>query len=490
MRLLPLATALLLAAPLLSADDRAPPPAAAAQAQADTAIKDLFKDDFAKRKPGDSRALAAKLTKAAADADGDPVRKFVLLRLAAEAAARAGDSTAALQAIDAQAQEFAVDAPALKADALEAALHATGGAQPDYEAILDAALELAAGAQAADDYGTAVRLLHTARATAVKRGDNATGTVIGERGRLVEAMQKEYETVKGDFAVLKDKPEDPTACLHVGRFLCFFKGDWDKGLPLLALGGDAKLQTLAKKDLDGPTGAEEQAALADAWMEAAEAESGVPAQQIELHAYALYKQAAPQLTGPAKIKADERIKKLDKIAARLTLPEGNVSSDTGWFVLFRSADPSLWDTDTDNGKNNFAVALSKAPDGVQFLRMTQTSAKEYAIIPMTNDELKKQSDDGMFGWQGEASLTSGAYHLGIYRLPLGAHSKGEVVIYQMAAAMSATGWGFGRRTGANGPQGRSWAGVSLPSSAVFEIAVKAGPLSEKETLHLLGKKGK
>ncbi len=434
MRLLTLTTAaLLLAAPLTRADDRKPPPDADAQAKAEAQIKDLFKDDFAKRKPADLQALAAKLVQETADADNDPARKFVLLRLASEAAARAGDAAAALHAIDAQAQEFAVDAPALKAVALEAALHATGGAPSDCQAILDAALELADEAKAADDYDAADRLLHTAQSAATKLGNHQTATAAGERRRLVDAMQKEYENVKGDFAVLKDKPDDPDACLQVGRFLCFYKGDWESGLPLLALSGDAKLKELAKRDMNprrvftNPgefTDPTDQDALADAWYEVAEVETGTKAVQIELHAYALYKAAVSQLSGPTRTKAEERLKKLDKVAEKLAVGEGKAGPEPGWFVLFRSADPQLWDTDADKGKNNFAVSLSKAPDGVKFLKLKQAAGKDFVIIPMTNDALKMRSDDGVIGWQGEGSVALSAFapgHLSaaVTRPPIG-----------------------------------------------------------------------
>ncbi len=489
MRLLTLTTtALLLAAPLLRADDRKPPPDADAQAKAEAQIKDLFKEDFAKRKPADFQALAAKLIQESADAKVGSADQFVLLRLAAETAARAGDAAVALQAVDLQAKDFAVDAPALKAQVLDAALHATGGAQPDFKAVLDAALAAADEAQAAADFDAAAKLLCAAQSAATKLNAGPTATAVAERGRLVDAMQREYDNVKGDLATLKDKPDDPDACLNVGRFFCFYKGDWDKGLPLLALGGDAKLKELAKKDINAPTDAADQAALADAWYEVAEVETGPKEVQIQLHAHALYKEAVPKLSGTAKAKAEERLKKLDKIAEKLTIPEGKAAPEAGWVVLFRSADPQLWDTDTNKGKNDFAVSLSKAPDGVQFLKLKQAAAKDYVIIPMTNDALKKQSDDGAFGWEGEASLFARGYHLGIYRLPLGAMPRGQIAVYHVAVGMNASGWGFGQPVLIGG-QGYSWEGATLRPT-VFEIAVKAGPLTDVEAKHLLQKKGK
>ena len=413
-----------------------------------------------------------------------------MLRLAAETAAKGGDAADVLQAIDAQAKDFAVSAPALKAPALETALRAPGAAAADSQAVLEAALSAADEAQAADEYDAAGRLLRVVAAAATKIGAKQMATMASERGRLIDAMQREYDNVKGDLATLKDKPDDPDAGLHFGRFLCFFKGDWERGLPLLAVGSDAKLRDLAKKDLNSPTAAADQAALADAWMDAADAETGTKGEQIQLHAYALYKQAAPQMTGPDKTRVDGRIKKLDAIAEKLAVPElKDAPAEAGWFVLFHSADPSIWDSDTNKGKNDFAVSLSKAPDGVKFLRLKQAVGKDFVIIPMTNDALKKQSDDGTFGWQGEASVALGAAHLGVYRLPLGDHPLGAVAVYHVAVGMNAIGWGFGHRTKIGTSQGYGWAGTSLPST-VFEIAVKAGPLTDAEAKHLLTKKMK
>jgi hypothetical protein len=492
MRLLTLtATALFLAGPLLRADDRKTPPDADAQAKAEAQIKDLFKEDFAKRKPADLQALASKLIQAAADTKGDLPGQFVLLRLAAEVAAKGGDAADALQAIDAQAKDFAVNAAALKAQALDGVLRATGGATIDYQVILDAALPAADDAQAADDFDSAGRLLHAASVAANKVSNKQLATVASERGKLVDAMQKEYDNIKAELAVLKDKPEDPDASLHVGRFLCFYKGDWDRGLPLLAICSDAKLKDLAKKDVNGPVAAADQAALADAWMDVADAEAGARVQQIQLHAYSWYKQAAPQLAGLDKAKAEKRIKDLDKVAERLTAPNlKDTTPEPGWVVLLRSLNPTLWDTDTNQGKYAYAIPLSKAPDGVQYLKMNIVGSKEYVIIPMTNDNLKKRIDYDTVGWDGENRLSWHGCHLGIYSLPLqNDFPRDNVVISWVDFRGQSLGWGFGHRIHRDDVQGYSWAGVPA-ASAVFEISVKAGPLTDAEAKHLLGKEKK
>ncbi len=301
---------------------------------------------------------------------------------------------------------------------------------------------------------------------------------------MVDAIQKEFDAIKPDLAKLKDKPDDADASLHVGRFLCLFKGDWDGGLPLLAVGSDAKLAGLAKKDLNGPAAAADQLALADSWMDLANSETGVKSQQIQLHALTWYKQAAPQLAGLDKAKDEKAMKDIEKIAEKIAVPD--TAAEPGWVVLFRGADPTIWDTDTNTSKLRYAVPLSKAPDGVQFLKL-RIGANRYVIIPMTNDNLNKQTDDGVFGWQGECSESWHGFHLGIYYAAVKDIVKDEICVVDVGNGKGCTGWGFGHRVARNDFQGYTWQGTPIGPS-VFEISVKAGPLTDAEQKVLLMKK--
>ncbi len=67
---------------------------------------------------------------------------------------------------------------------------------------------------------------------------------------------------------MKENAKDPGANLTAGKYTCFSKGDWKKGLSMLAVGGDPLLRALAERDLKGPATPEEKASLGDAWREA------------------------------------------------------------------------------------------------------------------------------------------------------------------------------------------------------------------------------
>ncbi len=82
------------------------------------------------------------------------------------------------------------------------------------------------------------------------------------------------ENVEDAMAVLKTNPTDPEANLAVGRYYCFRKGDWDKGLPMFAQGSDASLKELAATDMQKPTAPAEQKKLGDGWWDLAGSKVG------------------------------------------------------------------------------------------------------------------------------------------------------------------------------------------------------------------------
>ena len=47
--------------------------------------------------------------------------------------------------------------------------------------------------------------------------------------------------------LLETTPDNPSACLVEGRYRCFYEGDWESGLPLLAKADDMQLSELAER---------------------------------------------------------------------------------------------------------------------------------------------------------------------------------------------------------------------------------------------------
>jgi hypothetical protein len=58
------------------------------------------------------------------------------------------------------------------------------------------------------------------------------------RNRRVQELVSEYAAAMAALAILEENPHDPAANLTAGKYTCFSIGEWSKGLPMLANGGD------------------------------------------------------------------------------------------------------------------------------------------------------------------------------------------------------------------------------------------------------------
>ena len=180
----------------------------------------------------------------------------------------------------------------------------------EQEQIVEAALCLIIQAVARDKYEAADRLGRLALLAAQKAGDatliKRTKTNIKEIDQASKAF-REIETAR---KTLKEKPLDPQANLAVGKYLCFLKANWKRGVPMLALGSDAALKALALKDMERATVAVEQAKVGDAWWKLAEKEEGATQKNLQCRAGYWYQMAVPQLSGFMKDKVEKRIGRL------------------------------------------------------------------------------------------------------------------------------------------------------------------------------------
>ncbi len=139
------------------------------------------------------------------------------------------------------------------------------------------------------------------------------------RGKEVENLQAAFAGVNESLAALDKRPLDAEANLAVGRFRALIKGDWDGGIPYLALSGDARLKSAAVAELTaGDAAPEEQLKLADAWWDlAAASEPGIK-ERIETRAVFWYSKVQPQLSGLVKLRVDKRLQEIvGRVFARI-----------------------------------------------------------------------------------------------------------------------------------------------------------------------------
>jgi hypothetical protein len=82
-----------------------PEPEAAAQKETLKKVKELFKDEYAKKSPADQLALARKMIQGGVESGDDLVTKFVLLKEARDLAVAAADPEIAFRAAEFQRAE-------------------------------------------------------------------------------------------------------------------------------------------------------------------------------------------------------------------------------------------------------------------------------------------------------------------------------------------------------------------------------------------------
>ncbi|MEI8195436.1 MAG: hypothetical protein WCI73_05965 [Phycisphaerae bacterium] len=297
---------------LLRAEDlpkKNPPPEPTALKDAIKQVNDTFKDDLAAAKTPPLRAAVAKKMIAAAAEKKDLLDQFALCTRAREIASEAGDYDTVLTAIDTLDKTFDLDALKMKADL---AIPTAKGARTidSRESFVNQLDGVITSAVAADRYDLGRSLSDTA--LLVARSTNNANLVrqVMTQMQQVRDTEKAYDEIKRSLQVLVANPADPEANLKVGKFRCFIKGEWEKGLPLLAQGNDPLLHNLAKQEIDGPKDAETQVKLGDGWWDAGEQETGTAKLPFQQRADKWYRAAVPNLTGPARARVEARLKTL------------------------------------------------------------------------------------------------------------------------------------------------------------------------------------
>jgi hypothetical protein len=272
-----------------------PVPSREAIDKANALVGELYRNELIKalNDRATKVSLATTFLNEARDTNDDPAARYVLLREAALLAAGGGDASVALLALDELDTAYALpegEGLSLKIQALQTAGKLTSTPEAN-QVVVDAAIALVEDAVALDLYDTALKLGTLAEAAAKKLKNVNLVSRLRKRNDEIKAQQADYAKVKPFVEALQKDAKDPKANLEVGRYFALIKGNWAKGLPLLALSGDGALQQLATRDLAAgktPTG---QVALAQQWEQEAGRLDGIAGRNALLRAYHWYQEA-------------------------------------------------------------------------------------------------------------------------------------------------------------------------------------------------------
>lgn len=274
--------------------------------EAASVVRDLYKDDIAAAKsPAQKTELARVLLKQAKDSKSDPAGYFVLLEEACSLAIKGGDVVTAFEALDRLTSTFRVSDLKRMRDALEG----LAGTSPPaaHKQIAELALALIDQAVGADDYVIAKDLVGIGATSARKSKDADAAKIAVAKAAEIDKLAKQFAVVKDSIATLEQSPDDPKANLAAGTYFCFAKGNWARGLPMLARSDDMAFKVLAEKDLARPRESAAQMTIGDGWWNVSESQEGVAKRHLRVRATDWYRQAIPKASGLAKAKAEKRL---------------------------------------------------------------------------------------------------------------------------------------------------------------------------------------
>lgn len=252
-------------------------------------------------------ALAAKLLKLEADTRNDS-DAWTLLQVARQLATSGGDPSSIQRACAALGARYEVDPFTLETESLLAT--PDEGDNAAKVKIAQRLSQLADVGLARDDFAFVRRLVEAANRQATAARNLALARETFDRLDQLDALAPAFEEAKAARETLKTDGKNPAANLKQGKFLCFVLGNFERGLPLLALSEDSTLATLAKRETAMPTAANELAGLGDAWWELAASLDKLAATKSKTHAADLYRRALPSLTGLTQARAETRIREM------------------------------------------------------------------------------------------------------------------------------------------------------------------------------------
>jgi hypothetical protein len=331
-------------------------------------IGDVYKSDYEKAKTAAQKVeLAKKLLNEGAATKDDPISRFVLFRVARDIAAKQGDLTTAFDAIGRIETEYEVDALPMKIEAATLVVKALKTPK-DHQACAASLGTLIGEAIALDRYDHAKSLVALALGCAREGREADQIKLLVAKTKEIEELAAEFDKMKDAKALLDSKPTDPAANLAVGKFLCLVKGDWKRGVTMLALGDNDELKAAALLELEAQP---DSLKLGDAWWKIAEGLEGSAKSRAQTHAGEWYRKALPGLSGLTKAR-------VERLIAQVAVSEPNVQR------------MNTAKTTDDPSKSADANVKSKPkkPESFNFSFATEKEIKDYWTLP---------SDDG--DWQ-------------------------------------------------------------------------------------------
>jgi len=368
----------------VSPSGKLPVPDALALREAEQQIREVFGRELAEADTPEKKAhLAELLFQQSQEVLKKAEIRFVAVQMAGRLAAEGRELERALATADWLGEHYQVNVWQTKAGLLAQAFQAAGSAAPGMvfsEQIFQAASDLMDRAAVQDQYDAAEQLLRVATMAARRTRDTTRLRQVTVFERELSRRKLRFQAVQDALQLLSEQPDDADANLTVGRWYCFQKGDWERGLPYLSRGSDERLAQLARQELAGATDVSHLVQIADQWSRLVGAESGPDKAAMLDRAVEYYEQALPSLDGLEKVRVEKELATLHAsqgVADSASPPagaivDGNVAlAARGTTIEGAQRAEVLLDGDAVNfdGHNGFAYAKTPCTWTVTFPRV-------------------------------------------------------------------------------------------------------------------------
>ncbi len=359
-------------------------------------IREIFKEEFASKKPDERLALTKKLFQSAQEQQGDQLTKLVLLQEARDLALQHGETEVALQSTKQLCAEFQEELGESMVAAFTKLVAVAGRPPVYYQSLLGQAATAITDLQAQDEYDAALRLANMSQALARRLNDassvSQTATLIKELTQLKALFAK----ARAARETLKAKPEDPAANQVWGEFLCFAKNDFVEGLKHLAKGTNEDLKALAKRDLANPQETDKVVALGDEWWAASESAKDRVRASMRGRAITHYQTVKPKLIGLAATKVEKRIAE-----AEATGGIGGNDAEwrkmllaTPWSITWKGGNKDVIKFNPDGSSVNHLFVLWELVNGQLTARSApQNPTKAFITIKLVNGQYQVNFQD-------------------------------------------------------------------------------------------------
>jgi hypothetical protein len=313
-------------------------------------LQGIFKDQILELEDdADKARFASDLVRTSLTLQSDPPGMYAMQQLSLRYAIESHDMVPVLSSIDAMVVSFNVDAYTLNRDSLlnYTKTAASSKAPPsDDLQFTQRAIRTLAAAVNDNDFDSATELARAVVRVSLAKKTDTLPRLLNELAFKLGPAKSSFEVVKKSLTDYRADPKNNEAASVVGRYLCFIKGDWDGGLPLLVRGGPETLQDIARMDLEGAGDAKAAIDLGDAWWELSKA--------AKINAY---REGAIDRALIWYQKAHESLPaSLDKMHCRARLDEGKDSIGSPMALLRRLAE----ETKVDLSISLAAVHLDKS----------------------------------------------------------------------------------------------------------------------------------